>query len=160
MKRLAGSARYLLSSFPYSCSLDSLRAPTSTGTILNSSLWLKRQKNTLMLDLKCFLQHRHAWATRFFYKQSTKSDFSSIVSEPRDSATKVSKGFTDQDKTCYDKVNFTDVELKSDVVYTVGITESHSQQQRMTKTEFPSFLKNCPGGDGDVMVSSLVSTLW
>lgn len=40
MKRLEGSARYLLSSLPYSCSLDSLRAPTSTGTMLNSSLWL------------------------------------------------------------------------------------------------------------------------
>lgn len=43
MKRLEGSARYLLSSFPYSCSLDSLRAPTSTGTMLNSSLWLQHQ---------------------------------------------------------------------------------------------------------------------
>lgn len=43
MKRLDGSARYLLSSFPYSCSFDSLRAPTSTGTMLNSSLWLEHQ---------------------------------------------------------------------------------------------------------------------
>lgn len=47
MKRLEGSARYLLSSLPYSCSLDSLRAPTSTGTMLNSSLWLfLRNKST------------------------------------------------------------------------------------------------------------------
>lgn len=42
-KRLEGSARYLLSSFPYSCSLFSLRAPTRMGTILKSSLRLQSQ---------------------------------------------------------------------------------------------------------------------
>lgn len=42
MKRLEGSAKYFASSFPYSSSLFSLRAPTSTGTMLNSSLWLQK----------------------------------------------------------------------------------------------------------------------
>lgn len=50
-KRLLGSARYLLKSFPNSCSFDSLSAPTNTGTMVNSSLWLisKRKKCNLKI---------------------------------------------------------------------------------------------------------------
>lgn len=66
-KRLLGSARYLLKSFPNSCSFDSLSAPTNTGIIVNSSLWLisKRKKVVIQVISEDFLGLAN-WNSRMF----------------------------------------------------------------------------------------------
>lgn len=51
-KRLLGSARYLLKSFPNSCSFDSLSAPTNTGIIVNSSLWLISKRKEVVIQVR------------------------------------------------------------------------------------------------------------
>ena len=75
-KRLSGSARYLLNSWPYFCSLSVDKEPTSTGTMVNWPWRLQQTEHKLHV----FPMHVSRQATD---KEATYGSFHKVASKNR-----------------------------------------------------------------------------